>query len=89
VTSSVITFDELEHEHEHLKQAAASGPVFVVESGRPDLVVLSFENYERLRSKGPTLGEALSMPFGTPDEVLNFEFPTLGGNMGLKSVDLS
>jgi hypothetical protein len=72
-----------------LKQSASAGPVFVVEGEVPALVVLSFADYERLRSRGPTLGEALSMPFGTPDEVLDFEFPKLPSNMGFKWADFS
>jgi hypothetical protein len=78
MATSVITFQDLEHDHANLKQSASTGPVFVVEGETPSLVVLSFADYERLRSKGPTLGEALSMPFGTPDEALDYEFPELG-----------
>jgi hypothetical protein len=86
MATSVITFQDLEHHHEDLEQSASTGPVFVVDGETPRLVVLSFAHYERLRSKGPSLGEALSMPFGTPDEVLDFEFPKL--NIGFKSVDI-
>jgi hypothetical protein len=89
MATSVITFRDLERDHEELKQSASAGPVFVVDGGTPSLVVLSFNDYERLRSKGPTLGEAFSMPFGTPDEVLDFEFPKLPDDMGFKPVDFS
>jgi hypothetical protein len=66
MSSTVITFDGLEHNRDELKQAAATGPVFVVDGDRPDLVVLSFDAYERLTTKAPNLAAALTMPFEMP-----------------------
>lgn len=58
------------------KKAAASGPVFITDRGRPAHVLLTFEAYQELIGGGPTLLEALAQSGGSDFE---FEPPRLGG----------
>lgn len=45
-----------------LKQAVANGPVVVTDRGRPSIVVMSIEEYQRLSRTGPTVEEIYSAP---------------------------
>jgi prevent-host-death family protein len=58
------------------KKAADKGPVIITDRGRPAHVLLSFEDYKKLLSKGPSLLEALAMPVG---EDIEFDPPKLTG----------
>ncbi len=42
------------------KKAAAAGPVFITDRGRPAHVILTFEAYQKLLGAGPSLLEALA-----------------------------
>jgi prevent-host-death family protein len=44
------------------KKAARKGPVFITDRGKPALVLMSIEEYRRLRGKGMSLAEALAQP---------------------------
>lgn len=44
------------------KKAAANGPVFITDRGKPAHVLLSIEEYHRLTGKRRSLVEALSAP---------------------------
>lgn len=44
------------------KKATKAGPVFITDRGKPSLVLLSFEEYQRITVKKQTLADALSMP---------------------------
>lgn len=44
------------------KKAAAKGPVFITDRGRPAHVLLSIEEYQRLSGQRRNIVEALSMP---------------------------
>lgn len=50
------------------KRAASEGPVVITDRGEPAYVLLSFEEYRRLREDGKDLVDRLSM-----DEGLDFE----------------
>jgi len=66
------------------KKAAASGPVFITDRGRPAHVLLTFEAYQKLLGKGPSLAEALAMPGG---EDIEFDPPRMQGPVS-RPVDL-
>jgi len=44
------------------KRAAAAGPVFITDRGRPAHVLLSIEDYRRLAGEGRDLVARLAMP---------------------------
>ncbi|TCC30749.1 type II toxin-antitoxin system Phd/YefM family antitoxin [Kribbella speibonae] len=50
------------------KRAASEGPVVITDRGEPAYVLLSFEEYRRLREDGKDLVDRLSM-----DEEIDFE----------------
>jgi prevent-host-death family protein len=66
------------------KKAAATGPVFITDRGRPSHVLLSIDAYEKLICAGPSLMEALSMPGG---EDIEFDPPRMEGPIS-RPVDL-
>jgi prevent-host-death family protein len=57
------------------KKAARSGPVFITDRGRPSLVILSIEEYQKITKKGENILDMLAMP-GAGD--IDFEPPRLG-----------
>lgn len=67
------------------KKAAASGPVFITDRGRPAHVLLTFEAYQELIGGGPTLLEALAQ---SGDSDFEFEPPRLGGPLA-KPADIT
>jgi prevent-host-death family protein len=69
----------------HAAKAAQKGPVFVTNRGRPSLVLLSFDEYHKLSSKGKDIVELLRMPKDTPK--FDFDPPRLG-NIA-REIDLS
>jgi hypothetical protein len=58
------------------KKAAAAGPVFITDRGRPAHVLLTFEAYQELVGAGPTLFHALAQGGGGD---FDFEPPRLSG----------
>jgi prevent-host-death family protein len=46
------------------KKAAANGPVFITDRGRPAHVLLSFKDYQRLAGGQRKIADALAMPGG-------------------------
>lgn len=58
------------------KHAAANGPVVITDRGQPAHVLLTFEDYRRLRDEEPTLLDALSR---WPERATDFEPPRLAG----------
>jgi PHD/YefM family antitoxin component YafN of YafNO toxin-antitoxin module len=64
------------------KRAASRGPVFITARGKPEHVLLTFEQYQRLTTGSRSIVDLLSMP-----EQIEFEPPKLGSLT--KSVDLA
>ena len=58
------------------KKAAEKGPVIITDRGKPSHVLLRYEEYMKLLSRGPSLLEALAMPGG---EDIEFDPPKLTG----------
>jgi prevent-host-death family protein len=56
------------------KKAAAEGPVFITDRGRPAHVLLSIEAYRRLAGGGDDLISRLGLPAGIED--VEVEFPS-------------
>jgi prevent-host-death family protein len=78
-----LTSREFNQDTSGAKKAAARGPVFITDRGRPAHVLLTIEDYERLTGGRMSLAEALAQP-GT-----NFDFnPPKIGNKIFKAADL-
>jgi prevent-host-death family protein len=66
---------EFNQDASRAKKAANAGPVFITDRGRPAHVLLSIDDYRRLKGDEMTLAEALAQPDG-PD--FDFEPPRAG-----------
>jgi len=60
------------------KKAAEKGPVIITDRGRPAHVLLSFEDYQKLTSAGPSLLEALAQK---EDGDFDFDPPRMGDDI--------
>ncbi len=60
------------------KKAAASGPVFITDRGRPSYVLMTVEEYQRITNKRQSIVELLSQPAASEVE---FEPPRLNANL--------
>ncbi|HRK95508.1 MAG TPA: type II toxin-antitoxin system Phd/YefM family antitoxin [Rhodospirillales bacterium] len=60
------------------KKAAAAGPVFITDRGRPAHVLLTFDAYQELVGAGPTLLHALAQSGGGD---FDFQPPRLSGTI--------
>lgn len=82
---TVMTSREFNQDTSGAKRAAAEGPVFITDRGKPSHVLLSIEEYQRLAGKGPSIVDLLAMP-GAED--IEFE-PVRIDDFGFKPVDFS
>ncbi len=60
------------------KKAAEKGPVIITDRGRPAHVLLSFEDYQKLLGKCPSLAEALAQK---EEGDFDFEPPRMGDDI--------
>lgn len=67
------------------KKAAAAGPVFITDRGRPAHVLITIEDYQKLAGNKVRLSDLLAYP-GAED--IDFDPPRLAGPL-LKPADLS
>ena len=58
---TTFTSRELNQDVGRAKRAAATGPVFITDRGRPAHVLLSIEDYARLTGAGRSLADAMAM----------------------------
>jgi len=73
MATTTISSRELNQDVSRAKRAAKDGPVFITDRGKPAHVLLSIEEYQRLKGPRNSLVEALSMPMGIED--IEVEFP--------------
>ena len=66
------------------KRAAAEGPVFITDRGRPAHVLLSIEEYQKLTGGAASIIDMLAMPGAE-----NIEFEPPRAESILRSADLS
>ena len=59
-----LTSREFNQDTGSAKRAAATGPVFITDRGRPSHVLMTFEDFSRLAGSTLTIGELLSQPSG-------------------------
>jgi prevent-host-death family protein len=76
MTSTTLTSREFNQDTSRAKKAAAEGPVFITDRGKPAHVLISIEEYQRLAGKHRNIVDALAMP-GLSD--IEIEFPRSRG----------
>lgn len=62
MTITTLSSREFNQDTSGAKKAAAKGPVFITDRGRPAHVLLSIEDYRRLTGNHRKIADALSMP---------------------------
>jgi prevent-host-death family protein len=61
---TTLTSREFNQDAARAKRAAKQGPVFITERGKPALVLLSVEDYRRLKGREKSIVDVLSMQDG-------------------------
>lgn len=79
-----FTSREFNQDTSGAKKAAAEGPVFITDRGRPAYVLLSIDDYRQLTGHSVSLVELLAMP-SAPD----IELEPSRANIVARPVDLS
>lgn len=59
---TTVTSREFNQDSGRAKRAAAKGPVFITDRGKPSHVLLTFTDYQRICQKGRSLADVLGMP---------------------------
>ena len=62
MTTTTLTSREFNQDRARVKRAAKIGPVIITERGKPNLVVLNFEEYQKRLPQRPSLADLLSCP---------------------------
>jgi prevent-host-death family protein len=59
---TTLSAREFNQDTSRAKKAAAEGPVFITDRGKPSHVLLSMDEYQRITGKRRSLIDALTMP---------------------------
>ena len=62
MTITTLSSREFNQHAGEAKKAAKCGPVFITDRGRPEHVLLSFDDYQRLIGRRQKIAELLAMP---------------------------
>jgi prevent-host-death family protein len=62
MTITTLTSREFNQDTAKAKRAAADGPVFITDRGKPAHVLLSIDEYNRLTGRPPDIRDLLAMP---------------------------
>lgn len=73
MTITTLSSREFNQDTSRAKKAAARGPVFITDRGKPAHVLLSIEEYKRLTGERQSIVDALGLPPGVED--VDLEFP--------------
>jgi len=85
VTVTTLSSREFNQDTSRAKQAASRGPVFITDRGRPAHVLLTIEEYQKLKGCQTSIVDQLAMP-GAED----IEFDPARSNDGMpRPADLS
>jgi prevent-host-death family protein len=87
MAGTTLSSREFNQDTGRAKRAAASGPVFITDRGRPAHVLLTIEEYRAIsgKKKKESLADALAMPNA---DLVEFEPPRFGGKI-FRPADLS
>lgn len=66
-TVTSVSSREFNQDTGRAKRAARRGPVVITDRGRPSHVLLTFEEYNRLASRGLSVIDLLGVPAGIED----------------------
>lgn len=80
---TTLSSREFNQDRGRAKRAARKGPVFITDRGKPSLVLLTVEEYEKLSGKRDSIADMLAMP-GAED--IDFEPPRMR-DMGFRIPD--
>lgn len=75
MAATTVSSREFNQDTSGAKKAAAKGPVFITDRGRPAHVLLTFEQYQKLAGAEVNLIEMLGLPPGVED--VELEIPPL------------
>jgi prevent-host-death family protein len=81
MTMTTVTSREFNQDTSGAKNAAARGPVFITDRGRPAHVLLTIEDYLRLAGGTMSVAEALAQPGA------DFDFDPPRIDIGVKPAD--
>ncbi len=73
---TTLSSREFNQDASRAKRAAKKGPVFITDRGRPAHVLLSIEEYQKIKGKGQNILDLLAMPEAAEIE---FEPPRTDG----------
>ncbi len=60
--TTTLTSRDFHQDSGKVKRATENGPVIITDRGKPTLVLLTFEAYEKLQNKRISVADALAMP---------------------------
>ena len=82
---TTLSSREFNQDASRAKRVAKGGPVFITDRGRPAHVLLTIEEYQKIKGKRESILDLLAMPDA---DLVEFEPPRLGGEI-YPPVDLS
>ena len=62
MTKTIVSSRQFNQDTGKAKKAAASGPVFITDRGRPAHVLMTFDEYRKLTGRRRSIAELLAMP---------------------------
>jgi prevent-host-death family protein len=84
VTITTLSSREFNQDTSRAKKAAAEGPVFITDRGKPAHVLLSIEEYRRITGGNRKIADTLAM-----SDVADIEFDPPRVTIGIRSADFS
>ena len=75
MTITTLSSRQFNQDTSRAKKAAAEGPVFITDRGKPAHVLLSIEEYQRLTGAQSSIIDMLGMPPGIED--VDLEIPPM------------
>ena len=77
MTVTTLSSRRFNQDASQAKKAAAKGPVFITDRGRPAHVLITFEEYRRLTSQGTKIADLLALHAACDDEFPMVALPDL------------
>lgn len=81
-TTTIMSSREFNQDTAHAKRAARNGPVIITDRGKPSHVLMSMDEYEKLKAlRGPQKHRSLAdvLADDRPEADFDFEIPQLKG----------
>lgn len=76
-TVTTMTSRDFNQDTARAKRAARNGPVFITDRGKPSHVLISIEDYQRMKGEFVSLADALADP--NPEADFEYDFPQFKG----------